>query len=252
MIHDVLGGRHWLDRWAARTTPDMVIANSHYTAGPAAKLFAPSPVEVCYLPVAASPSRLRRGDSARVVILQASRLERWKGQAVLLEALAMLKGVPGWEAWIAGGAQKPGETEFENELKAFAHQHDIADRVRFLGQRSDVPELMGSADIYCQPNTGPEPFGVALIEAMYAGLPVVAAACGGPFETVTDECGFLAPSGNAGAVAEALGKMIANPELRAKLGAAGRARAAELCDPARQMNRLADLTLGTAAYARDG
>ena len=51
-VHDVLGGRHWLDRWAARTAPDMVIANSHFTAGPAAKLFARSPVEVCYLPVA--------------------------------------------------------------------------------------------------------------------------------------------------------------------------------------------------------
>jgi glycosyltransferase involved in cell wall biosynthesis len=157
----------------------------------------------------------------------------------------MLKGVPGWEAWFAGGPQKPGETEFEAELKAFARQAGIADRVKFLGQRLDVPELMASADVYCQPNTAPEPFGVSVIEAMYAGLPVVVSASGGPFETVTDECGFLAPPGDAAAVAEALGALIETPELRSKLGAAGPARAAKLCDPARQMGRLAELTLGT-------
>lgn len=251
MIHDVLGGDHWLDRRAARTDPDVVIANSHFTAGPAAKAFPRSPVEVCYLPVApSSRSRLRR--SAAVVILQASRLERWKGQRVHLEALAMLKGVAGWEAWFAGGSQKAGETEFETELKSFAREKGITDRVKFLGQRSDVPELMTSADIYCQPNTGPEPFGVSVIEAMYAGLPVVASSSGGPTETVTAECGFLAPPGNAEAVAEALGRLIADPDLRAKMAAAAPLRAAELCDPARQMARLAELTLGAVGHARDG
>ena len=257
--HDVLAGRHWLDRWAARMPPDMVIANSRFTAGPAARLFTQSPVEVCYLPVAARLSTERESVRAAlktppgaVVILQASRLERWKGQAVHLQALAMLKGVPGWEAWFAGGPQKAGESEFDTELKTFARQAGIADRVQFLGQRSDVPALMASADIYCQPNTVPEAFGVAFIEALSAGLPVVASDAGGPAEIVTPDCGILCPPGDAGAVSRALGRLIEDSELRTALGPAGPAQAAQLCDPARQMTRLAELTTGTTPHARNG
>jgi glycosyltransferase involved in cell wall biosynthesis len=261
-VHDVLTGRHWLDRWAARTPPDLVVANSRFTAGPAAKLFPRSPVEVSYLPVppsrvadrpatrAAVRAALGTPDSAAVV-LQASRLERWKGQAVHLEALAKLKDAPGWEAWFAGGPQKPGEAEYEAELRAFAEKSGTTSRVKFLGQRADVPELMAAADVYCQPNAGPEPFGVSFVEAMYAGLPVVASAAGGPAETVTPACGFLCPAGDAAAVAEALGRLISDAALRAELSAAAPARAAELCDPARQSGRLADLILGTPEHVRD-
>src|SRR5207244_2005466 len=121
-------------------------------------------------------------------ILQASRLERWKGQAVHLEVLGRLKEVPGWAAWVAGGPQKAGEAEFLAELKAAAVANGVADRVRFLGQRSDVPRLMAAADVYCQPNTGPEPFGLSFVEALYAGLPVVTSGFGGASEIVTGEC----------------------------------------------------------------
>ncbi len=136
-----------------------------------------------------------------VVILQASRLERWKGQAVHLEALARLKNLSGWVAWIAGGPQKAGEGEFLDELKAAAGKTGIADRVRFLGQRSDVQRLMAAADVYCQPNTGPEPFGLVFVEALYSGLPVVTSNSGGAIEIVTNACGVLCPPGDAGAVA---------------------------------------------------
>jgi glycosyltransferase involved in cell wall biosynthesis len=47
----------------------------------------------------------------------------------------------------------------------------IADRVRFAGQRDDVPRLLAAADLHCQPNSSPEPFGVAFVEALAAGLP---------------------------------------------------------------------------------
>ena len=106
--------------------------------------------------------------ASAVVILQASRLERWKGQAVHVEALARLKDVAGWHAWIAGGPQKQGEAEFLEELKAAASEGGIASRVHFLGQRSDVSRLMSAADIYCQPNTGPEPPGDRARRALYA------------------------------------------------------------------------------------
>ena len=248
-IHDYLDGRHWINRWAARTLPDAVVANSHYTAPSAAALFPGVPVEPVYLPVppptvdrTSARTQLRAEldtPTEAVVILQASRLERWKGHAVHFEALARLKDLSGWVAWIAGGPQKAGEGEFLDELKAAAGKTGIADRIRFLGQRSDVPRLMAAADVYCQPNVGPEPFGLVFVEALYSGLPVVASNSGGAVEIVTNACGVLCPPGDAGAVANALRDLIAEPRRRQALGAVGQIRAAELCEPMSQIGALA-------------
>jgi glycosyltransferase involved in cell wall biosynthesis len=173
-----------------------------------------------------------------VVVLQASRLERWKGQSIYLEALAKLKDVRGWLAWMAGGPQRPEEEKYLAELRFLAAQAGIHDRVRFLGQRSDVTRLMAAADIYCQPNTGPEPFGIAFIEALYAGIPVLTFDLGGAREIVTEACGSRCQPGDVQALTATLRLWISDPTRRRALGACGPARARELCDPAR---RLADL-----------
>ena len=131
-------------------------------------------------------------------------------------------------------------------MKAATERLGIADRVKFLGQRADVPRLMAAADVYCQPNTGPEPFGLVYVEALYAGLPVVASAMGGAIEIVNDTCGVLVPPGDAAAVAEALRVLIANAGRRRGLGEAGPARARQLCDPTRQLTALAE-ALGSRA-----
>ncbi|MDB5311157.1 MAG: glycosyltransferase family 1 protein [Gemmataceae bacterium] len=249
-VHGDLSDPTWLDRRAARTHPDVVLSNSRFTAGPAAKLFARSPVEVVYLPVPApdirDPVAARREIRAAlgtppeaVVILQASRLEAWKGHAVHVEALARLAHVPDWEAWFAGGAQKPGEAEFRADLMAQADRAGIAARVKFLGQRTDIPRLMAAADIYCQPNTMPEPFGLVFVEALYAGLPVVTSGAGGVTEIVSEGHGVLTRPGDHASVSAALLGLIRDPARRRALGAAGPTRAAELCDPARQLKRLA-------------
>jgi glycosyltransferase involved in cell wall biosynthesis len=176
-----------------------------------------------------------------VVILQASRLERWKGQSVHLAALGLLRDVPGWECWLAGGAQKGGEGNYLSELRSIVRRVGIADRVRFLGQRADVPRLMAAADVFCQPNSGPEPFGIVLVEALYAGLPVVTSGFGGAPEIVDPSCGILTRPGDAEAVAAALRGLIQGPSLRRTLGDAGPRRAQELCDPTRQLNAVAAL-----------
>jgi len=176
-----------------------------------------------------------------VVILQASRLEQWKGQAVLVAALGLLRDIPGWECWLAGGVQKAGEAQFLAELRSAAERAGIADRMRFLGQRADIPRLMAAADVYCQPNTSPEPFGLALVEALYAGLPVVTSGFGGAAVIVNSTCGVLTEPGDADAVAEALRSLIQDPSRRQALGAAGPGRAESLCDPARQLTAAAAL-----------
>ncbi|HVA41545.1 MAG TPA: glycosyltransferase family 4 protein, partial [Candidatus Binataceae bacterium] len=88
-------------------------------------------------------------------------------------------------------------------------------------------------------NTGPEPFGITFIEALYAGLPVVTTSIGGALEIVDGSCGILVEPDDPGALAGALCRLIEDRELRARLGAAGPGRAAALCDPRAQMAALA-------------
>jgi glycosyltransferase involved in cell wall biosynthesis len=247
--HDAPKGRHWLEWWARRTRPDLVLANSQWTAAAVPNLFPGVRTEASYLPVpepaAADRAAIRRRVRSAletaahaVVILQACRLERWKGQALLLEALTRLAATPGWVCWIAGGAQRPHEEKYLAELRRSAGLGGIAERVRFLGQRSDVPELLAAADIHCQPNTGPEPFGIAFVEALYAGLPVVATELGGAREIVDASCGVLVPPHDPGALQAALRRLIADPVERARLGCAGPTRARMLCDPGAALDRL--------------
>src|SRR5262249_49606163 len=204
--HGTQTGKHWLERWARRTNPDMILANSHFTEASVRNLFPDARAAVWYCTVAPSPST--HSDSCRrkvraaldtpedaVVIVQASRLEPWKGHQLLLEALAKLAPLSGWVCWIAGGPQLPGEDAYLAELRQPSDRLGVTGRVRWLGQRSDVPSLLAAADIHCQPNTGPEPFGIAFIEALYAGLPVVTTAIGGPMEIINDTCGVLVAPG---------------------------------------------------------
>jgi glycosyltransferase involved in cell wall biosynthesis len=238
------------DRWAGRSPPDLVLANSRYTAGTVGCYMPGVPVEVVYPPVPETAVgdrclvreqvRAELGTPAdAVVLLQASRLERWKGPAVYVEALGRLRDVAGWTAWLAGGAQKGDEAAFLEELRRSADRLGIADRIRFLGQRSDVARLMAAADVFCQPNTAPEPFGIVFVEALLAGLPVVTTDIGGGKEIVTDDCGIRVPPGDPAAVAAALGALVEDTAMRTALGSAGPARAREVSDPARQLRIVA-------------
>jgi glycosyltransferase involved in cell wall biosynthesis len=238
--HDALEGKHWLERWARVTPPDLGISNSRFTAGTLRNVYPAVPGKVRYLPVvppasASGEARARvRSELGTgvddVVIIQACRMEAWKGHRLLLEALGRLRPVPGWMLWVAGGAQRPYEARYLAGLEALASELGIRERVRFLGQRSDVPRLLRAADIHCQPNLGPEPFGIAFIEALQARLPVVTTAMGGPLEIIDSSCGVLvAPRPEP--LAEALRRLVESPEERRRLGAAGPARAEVLCEP---------------------
>ena len=246
-LHDAVDAPTRVDRLAMRAPPDLALCCSGFARATLPALFPHAPSEVVYHPVPPPPPGLgsareevRRelGTSpGEVAVVQASRMEEWKGHATHLEALARLRDLP-WRCWMVGGPQRPAEAAYLAELRALSGRLGIADRVVFTGQRGDVPRLLAAADVLCQPNHGPEPFGIAFVEALYAGLPVVAADSGGAREVVDPSCGVLVPPRDPGALADALRRLIADPELRARLGAAGPARAAALCDPERQMRRL--------------
>jgi glycosyltransferase involved in cell wall biosynthesis len=250
--HDTPKGDHWIERWAKQTPPDVAIANSDYTLAAVPNLYPGIGAGILYYPVLCpsipNPDSVRKAVRAElntsddsVVIIQASRLERWKGQTLLLSALEQVRDLPNWVCWMAGGAQRPHEAQYLQELQAQAQELGIADRVQFLGQRADVPSLLVAADIHCQPNTGPEPFGIAFVEALYAGLPVVTTAMGGGLEIVDESCGKLVAPDDANALSQVLRSLITNPGERTALATGGLARADQLSNPARQMTRLHDL-----------
>ena len=181
------------------------------------------------------------------VIVVACRMEAWKGHRLLLDALARLRSRPGWRCWVAGGAQRPEEQVYLADLKRRAGEAGISDRVHFLGQRSDVYRLLAAADIHCQPNLGPEPFGIAFVEALYSGLPCVSTAMGGAQEIISDRCGVLVPPDDPEALANALEPLLKDPVRRRALGASGPLRAREFCDPTRQVSLIHDTLRRLAA-----
>jgi glycosyltransferase involved in cell wall biosynthesis len=248
--HDVMTGRHWTERLAARTPPDRVICNSQFTRTTQTRLFdSHIPGTVVYPPVEhlRTPAACRHRadiraaehtDEGAIVIATACRSEPWKGHELLLDELKHLRDVPRWVWWQIGGAQRLTERGYLGALARRAEAHGIADRVRWLGERSDVPQLLQAADLYCQPNAAPEPFGIAFVEALAAGLPVVTTGFGAAPEIVDATCGVLITPGDAAGLAAALKRLITQDEVRRRLGGDAPARAAALCDPGQQMARL--------------
>lgn len=254
--HAPADGAFWLELWARQSQPDLLVCNSAYTDSLVSRNYSVSPSTVLHCPVTLHAMADRLNNEERnavradfdtkaddIVIVQVSRLEEWKGHGLHLEALSRLRDIDGWVCWMVGGAQRPAEERLFERLQSDAFALGISDRVRFLGQRSDVPRILEAADIHCQPNIKPEAFGITYVEALSAGLPVVATAIGGATEIVDDTCGILTMAPDADEVASALRRLIVDPELRERLGKAGPPRAKALCDPAQQIRRLYDILL---------
>jgi glycosyltransferase involved in cell wall biosynthesis len=237
--HGFLDPSQFLDRWASRTPPDLLIANSHGTEDAARALFPQVRSTVIYEPVAGPASTPRPRAEVRaalgtpqaaIVVIMASRLEPWKGHELLLASMERLD--QRFVAWIAGGPQRSTEYAYLDVLRARAPKS-----VTFLGQRRDVYDLMSASDIHCQPNVSPEPFGIAFVEALHAQLPVVTTRMGGALEIVDERCGVLVPPAPE-SVAAALDRLGRDPNERRRLGTSGPARARALCDPRQQAQAL--------------
>lgn len=242
-VHDLLGGRSWLERVAGRWQPDFLICNSACTESAARSLYPSAPAAVIHGPIAFDDVTSRSGRIRRetrtgtedVVVALVARMTRMKGQLALLDALSELPAEIPWRCWIVGAAQRPEEQVFERELTQRAGL-----RTTLLGARADVNEILADADLYCQPNEQPEAFGLSFVEALRAGLPVVTTNIGGAREIVTPECGRLVPANDRLALADALHELLTDADLRSALGSAGPSRARTLCDPATAYRRLLD------------
>ncbi len=160
-----------------------------------------------------------------------AQISPWKGQETAIEALRLLReqGVDADLLLVGEALFVAASTRFDNErflarLRALASEAGLEDRVHWLGEREDVPELVRALDVLLLPSWE-EPFGRAVIEAMAMEVPVVATSVGGPAEIVEDgREGYLAPPRDARAWATAIRRVIDGPEGGAAMGRAGRAR----------------------------
>lgn len=164
-------------------------------------------------------------DPDRVVIVMVGRLVAEKGYPELIAAMRAVEA----ELWCVGERLASDHAAaIDGALAAAKAEPALARRVRFLGYRTDVPDLLRAADIFTLPSHR-EGMPRSIIEAMMAGLPVVATDIrGSREEVVPEETGLLVPVAAPAALAAALQRLAADPDLRRRFGAAGRARALAL------------------------
>ena len=166
-----------------------------------------------------------------IVAVAAGRLSHQKAFDILIPAMAQ---APGITLLLAG------EGEDEAMLRALAVQHGVAERVQFLGWRSDVANLFAMADIAVMPSRY-EPFGFVMLEAMAQGTPLILTNVKGPDEVAKNNQNSLTvPPENIDELAAALRTLRDDPALRAQLGKAGRATVRTTYNEDTSINQLID------------
>jgi glycosyltransferase involved in cell wall biosynthesis len=203
-----------LERWLARHFAIKVVAISSAVAAqldPGNVVIAfDQPDPAVFYPGRAGRFRTKVGipDDAPL-IGSAGRIDTWKGIDVLLDAVTSLQVArPELQVVIAGSAVQ-GKEAYGERLASRAGQMP---GVHWVGVRADVAELLADLDVFVLPSTRPEPFGLALVEALASGVPVVATTPGGPVEIldgVSPDVGRLVPPGNPDALVNAVGDLLA-------------------------------------------
>lgn len=170
-------------------------------------------------------------NNTKPLVLLPGRLTAWKGQAVLIEAVARLreKSVDDFIVILAGDPQ--GRDDYVKSLWDQINGAGLSDRIRMVGHCDDIPAAMALADIVVSASTEPEAFGRVAVEAQAMARPIIATDHGGAEETVVgdgpERTGWRVEPGSAEALAAALEEALAlTPEERRAMGQNGRANAA--------------------------
>ena len=199
----------WCQRLITVSTAGTDLANKHRIAPQAKIVTINNGVPDC-------SERANLGHEHSPVITMVARFTASKDQASLLRAFASLPSGPRLRL-IGGGPLQEKCEDLANEL-------GIRDRVDFLGERQDTAALLAASDVFVLTSAF-EMFSLSILEAMRAGLPVIASDVGGNREAIVNgETGFLVPEGSVAELADALRRVIEDPELRLRLGRAARLR----------------------------
>jgi glycosyltransferase involved in cell wall biosynthesis len=219
----------WLDRLATLVPADAIGCSSRAAAERQSRVAPRRRVFVVH-PGVMSPSlngTLQREPSADndVVVGLIGRVQPWKGQDRLLRAIALLRqrGLP-VRGLLVGGDAWGLSPRYTRDVRALVDELGLHHAVTLTGQVDDVWPHMLATDIVVSASQG-EPFGIALVEAMAAGRPVVAPAGAGPGEIVVDgETGLLVADASPDALAAGIERLVRDAALRRRLGTQARRR----------------------------
>ncbi len=248
--HGVYNARSGLKRFynSVMTRGALTIANSDYTRAHVMAEHGISPERVIAIPrgvdltrfdpalVCAERVAAQRAkwglepDEKRLVLLLAGRLTRWKGQGLLIEALAALTAAGQGQLILILAGDAQGRDSYRDELIAAVKTTGLDDAVRLVGHCDDMPAAYLACDAAAAPSLEPEAFGRTAVEPQIMGRPVLASDHGAFRETVIQgETGLLLPPGDVAAWQAGLAQLLTlSPKARAKMGAVGRERAVRL------------------------
>lgn len=249
----------WKTLWYLRFV-DAVIAVSHACAASVARFVPEGRLHVVHNGVPLSRGEAHRGVGTdlraelgvspdALVILSLAHLSPRKGQMYALRAMSRLLGRwPNAHLCLAG---RPGTfPDYDRKLQDFVTSRRIEDHVHFLGFRRDVSRLTAQSDVFLHTAVA-DPHPRAVLEAMKAGLPVVAFEVDGVAETVLDgETGRLVAPGDDEDLATAIADLAESREARERLGAAGRRRIESHFSSARTAERVLDILESVGAPRR--
>jgi glycosyltransferase involved in cell wall biosynthesis len=170
--------------------------------------------------------------AGRPILATGARIHPDKGlETLLLAVVDLRRDFPEIRAYVAGNIQA-GYEEYDRSLRALRDELGLGDVVEFLGLVDDPHAIWAAADVYVQPSRS-EPFGLALLEAMQIGVPVVASAVGGIREILANErCGLRVPPEDPVSLAAAIRQVLTSESLADALADAGRRRSAAFSEEA--------------------
>jgi glycosyltransferase involved in cell wall biosynthesis len=213
-------------RWAFETPPDVIVTCARSLADHVRQtlperyqaqqqiLAVPNAVDVDrFYPDDKSAAKQRVGAPQDLpLVLMIANLAPHKGQETAIRTIAILKkaGV-NVACWLVG-VERRGGGDYTMRLQTLCNELAVADRVRFLGQRDDVPGLMRAADIFVLPSMS-EGLPLSVLEAQATKVPVLAAPTAGIPDVVRDgKTGFLIPADDANGYAQRIASLLKNPE----------------------------------------
>lgn len=185
-----------------------------------------------------------------LVVGTVGRLEPGKGHLEFLRMVGQVaRQVPQSAFLVVGGATR-GEEFRAEPIFRLAQELNLGPRLVFAGFREDIPAVLSAMDVFAFPSRA-EAFGLVVIEAMAAGLPVVSTASDGVLDIVVDgESGLLVPPQDVAALETAVLRLLRHPRLRRAFGAAARRRVEELFTAERMVQRVVELSWRIVWQAR--
>jgi len=226
--HERIGQKPVLHSISGRLPARAVICSADHTAAEQRARFPRTPVVRIYpgVPAEQAGEPHEHSQTQDVVVGIVGRLQRWKRVELAIRALPVVRAtVPGARLRVIGDAAPGLDDDYPAELRTAARALGVADAVEFAGHVDDAGAAIGELDVlvHCAEL---EPFGLAPVEAMLRGVPVIVPDEGGPRESVRDGVdGLRVDPTDTGALAAAIVSLAGDPGRRSVMGAAGREHA---------------------------